>query len=113
MMENSARVLEHASQVSWRRTMLDTQLTPKNDSTHSVRPTYILLGTDTHGADHVWNTVARRVTVINDGVRERVQSLSTDDPSAWMAYVRAERGWARRRYYDDFVQAFTTELEGR
>ena len=78
--------------------MSTTTPTDKNDS-HSYRPTYIELGTDTEGGTHLYRTSDETVFAFDaDGhpeYRFDVTGIVVDD---YVAHVTACRGWAHCRY---------------
>jgi hypothetical protein len=76
--------------------MSSTTPTDKSDSAH--RPRYIILGTDTDGADHVLRTVDDTVFVIDTtGRREARDSLAGCSWQAYRSYVAHRRGWREWR----------------
>lgn len=69
------------------------------------RPNYILLGTDTEGANHCYDTTTETVHIVHaDGSRARKilydTSKTVDD---YVEVVADARGWATRRYGRDLL----------
>jgi hypothetical protein len=62
------------------------------------RPRYVLLGTDSQGADHVYYTRRERVVVIADGRVEWVQPLDGASVADWVDHIDDVRDWADCRY---------------
>ena len=78
--------------------MSTTTPTDKNDS-HSIRPRYIPLGTDTEGGTHLYRTSDETVFAFTSGGRVEyrfdVTGIAVDD---YVAHVTACRGWEHCRY---------------
>lgn len=59
------------------------------------RPTYLALGRDAEGREHVYRTFAEEVVVIRDGQRVHIEQLGNRSVDDWMAFVRERTGWMR------------------
>lgn len=91
---------------------MSTKTTPGlNDTGTDPRPTYIAIGTDTTGADHIYHTRRERILVINDEEREHVQALGRQDVHDWMDHVETVRGWSSRSMYRSFGASLADNTE--
>jgi hypothetical protein len=67
--------------------------TPHSESRSGYRPTYIWLGTDNAGADHVYRTSDETIHVIDGTRRSHREQLGGRRVEEWLDYVAHERGW--------------------
>jgi len=80
-----------------------TPTTPSAEKASPIRRNYVPLGTDQHGASHVYRTVDETIFVIHDArVTHRidVDGRLVDD---YMDHVKETRGWADQRYGFDLA----------
>ena len=88
-----------------------TPTTPTTEKASPIRPKYSLLGTDQHGASHVYRTIDETIFVIDDAQvthRIDVDGRLVDD---YMDHVAATRGWRDKRYGFDLVEQLADVLE--
>ena len=78
--------------------MQSTNATKKSSS--DPRPTYIHLGTDGLGLDHVYHTPTESVFEIAAATGQRTarRALGNDPVGVYVDAIEAERGWAHCRY---------------
>lgn len=91
---------------------MSTYDTTANQGNDGVRPDYIILGTDTTGAQHVYDTTTETVHIVHpDGSRGRKilwdTSKTVDD---YVEAVADGRGWDTRRYGRSLIKAVTEPL---
>jgi len=67
--------------------------TPHSESRSGYRPTYIWLGKDNAGADHVYRTSDETIHVIDGTRRSHREPLGDRRVEEWLDYVDQQRGW--------------------
>jgi hypothetical protein len=88
-----------------------TPTTPTTEKASPIRRNYVPLGTDQHGARHLYRTVDETIFVIQDGEITHRVDVGDRLVDEYMDHVETHRGWADKRYGFDLAEQLADVLE--
>lgn len=77
----------------------------------TVRPRYLVIGTDSEGCDHVYRTIDETVFVVDETTLVWRQDIAPGEVNDWIDYIDETRGWTDKQLFRSFYEALFSQLQ--